>query len=321
MDRIDAFAHAMPREFYEEMSEVYPTPALHNLFIEPMWNLDRRIADMDAHGIDKQVLTLANPPIWRGMDPEEALPLTRLANDLIREMADEHPDRFVPTATIPFATEKYVAEFERCLEDLDMHGVQIFSNVDGRPIDSAGHLALYEAASDADVPVWIHPQLHEWYDWASEYEIHRTLGWPFDTSLAMARLVFAGVFERYPDLDVITHHMGGMIPFFIGRISTFFEARVNNPEMYPDFEAPEFSEPIADQFRNFYGDTVVGGETAPFACGRDFYGDDGIVFATDYPFGPEAGRTFMRQAVEVVESVDDEPAREAIFGGNARSLL
>ena len=320
-ERIDAFAHVTPPAFHEEMMDVHPTPALRNLYFEPLWNLERRLEDMDDHDIDRQVLSLANPPIWRGMDPEEALPATRLANDLVREMADEHPDRFVPIATLPFANADYVAEFERCVEDLDMRGVQIFSNVDGRPVDSPGHMALYEAANEADVPVWLHPQLHEWYEWLSEYEIHRTLGWPFDTAVAMARLVFAGVFERHPDLDVVTHHLGGMVPYFVGRISTFFEARVNNPDLYPEFEAPSFSEPIEEQFRRFYGDTVIGGAEAPFACGRSFFGDDAVVFATDYPFGPEGGRTFVRQAVDLVESIDDADVREDVFGGTVRSLL
>ncbi|RQH02364.1 amidohydrolase family protein [Natrarchaeobius oligotrophus] len=321
VQRIDAFAHITPPEFYEEMSEVHSTPALHNLYFEPIWNVDRRLEDMDDHGIDKQVLSLANPPIWRGIDPEDALPLTRLANDLVREIADEHPDRFVPTATIPFTTDAYVEELERCLGDLDMRGVQIFSNVDGRPVDSPGHMALYETAANAGAPVWLHPQLHEWYDWLSEYEVHRTIGWPFDTTAAMMRMVFGGAFEENPDLDVIVHHLGGMVPFFIGRITTFFEARVNNPDMYPEFEAPEFSTTVREQFQNFYGDTVIGGELAPFECGRSFFGDDGVVFATDYPFGPEGGRRFMKQAVDVVETVEDEDAHEAISSANIRALL
>jgi aminocarboxymuconate-semialdehyde decarboxylase len=319
--RTDAFAHATPPAFYEAMSDAHPTDELRNLYFEPLWDVDRRVRDMDDHGIDRQVLTLANPPIWRGIAPEDALPLVRLANDEIRAMADEHPDRLVPVATLPFANEAYVAEFHRCVEELDMHGVQVFSNVDGRPVDSPGHMALYGAAADAGVPVWVHPQLHGWYDWLSEFELHRTFGWPFDTTIAMARMVFGGVFERHPDLDVVCHHMGGMVPFFIGRVSTFFEARVNNPDLYPDFEAPDFSEPVREQFSRFVGDTVVGGEPASLECGRAVFGDDGVVFATDYPFGPEGGRRFMRQAVDVVETIDDAGVREAVFAGNAESML
>ena len=320
-ETIDAFAHILPPEFHEEMSDVHPTDALENLYFEQLWDVETRLADMDEHGIDRQVLTLANPPIWRGMSPEEALPLTRLANDLVREVADEHPDRFIPVATLPFATEGYVEEFERALNDLDMHGAQIFSNVDGRPIDSPGHMDVYEVAAESGAPIWIHPQLYEWYDWLDEYELHRTFGWPFDTTVAMTRLVFAGVFERYPDLEVVTHHLGGMIPYYIGRLSTFYEARMNNPDLYPDFEAPEFSTSIEEQFRNFYGDTVVGGNEAALACGRSFFGDENVLYGTDYPFGPDRGARFMKQSNEVLESVEDASTRAAMRSGNVRSLL
>lgn len=319
--RIDVFAHVTPPQFFDEMNEVHPTDALRNLYFEQTWNLERRITDMDAHGIDTQVISLANPPIWEGISPEDALSLTQLANDSVRDMADTHPDRLIPIATLPFVTPEYVDEFKRCVDDLGVRGVQIFTNIGGQPIDSDGHLSLYEAAANAGVPVWIHPQFHSWYEWLDEYEIHRTIGWPFDTSVAMMRLVFAGVFERYPDLDIITHHLGGMIPFFIGRISSFFEARVNNPEMYPGFDAPDFSTSVREQFERFYGDTVIGGEKSAFACGRSHFGDDGVVFATDYPFGPDGGRRFMQQAIDVVESLDNRDAKQAIFSENAERLL
>lgn len=320
MERIDAFTHVMPREFHESMREAHPTPAL-DLYFEKLWDLDLRIRDMDDHGVEKQVLTLANPPAWLGIDPDDALPLTRLANDLVREAADEYPDRFVPVATLPFATDDYLDEFHRCVEDLGMAGVQIFSNDQGRPIDAPGYLALYEAAESAGAPVWIHPQLHDWYDWAPEHSLHTTFGWPFDTTLAMARLVFAGVFERFPDLDVVTHHLGGMVPYYAGRVATFFEARTNNPDLYPEFEAPDLSTSIEEQFQHFYGDTVIGGAERTLDCGRDFFGDDRVLFATDYPFGPDDGRAFIRQAVDVVETIEEEEGREAVFGGNVAGLV
>ena len=96
---------------------------------------------------------------------------------------------------------------------------------------------------------------------------------------------------------------------------------MNNLDLYPKFEAPDFSTTVREQFQNFYGDTVIGGEIAPFECGRSFFGNEGVVFATDYPFGPNGGRRFMKQAVDVVETVDDEDAFESISSGNMQSIL
>ena len=110
--KIDAFAHVFPRPVYEKFMEVNPSEELAALDdATELWDVDQRVADMDEFGVDKQVLTLARPPIWRGMDPEDALPLTRLANDLVREVTDEHPDRFIPVATLPFATDAYVDRY------------------------------------------------------------------------------------------------------------------------------------------------------------------------------------------------------------------
>ena len=319
--RVDAFTHIIPEAFHDELVSVHPTAAADRLYFQQLYDVELRLADMDEQGVDRQVLTLGNPPLWRGIDPEDALPLVELANDMVAEVAADHPDRFIPVATLPCAGAAFRAEFDRAIDDLGMAGVQIFSNVEGQPIDSPDFQALYDRAADADVPVWIHPQLHDWYPWLPDYALHTTFGWPFDTTVAMGRLVFSGVFERHPDLAIITHHLGGMVPYFIGRVATFFEARMNNPDLYPDFEAPDFSTSIREQFANFYGDTVIGGNVPTLECGRAHFGDDHVLFASDYPFGPKGGRTFVDQAIDVVESVEDDDAREAMFHGNLEKML
>lgn len=319
--KIDAFTHVLPAAFREQMLAVHPTDELENMWFEKLWNPEVRIDDMDEFGVDRQVLTLADPPIWRGIDPDDAVGLTKLANDLVREFADEHPDRFVPVATLPILNADFLEEFHRCVEDLDVAGVQIFANVEGAPIDSDAHMSLYRAAESAGVPVWIHPNFHEWYGWLDEFELRRALGWPFDTSVAMARLVFSGVFERFPDLDVVTHHLGGMVPYYISRIATSFESRLQHPDLYPEFEAPGFTRPVEEQFRRFYADTVIAGSERSLACARDFFGDGRIVYATDYPFGPDGGRRYLDMATTLVETIDDESVRADVFGGSVQRLL
>ena len=136
------------------------------------------------------------------------------------------------------------------------------------------------------------------------------LAWPFDTSVALARLVMAGVLERLPGLKIVAHHAAGMIPFLAGR----FASRDERERRFP--------KPVLDYFRRFYGDTAVDGWTPALDCAHAFFGTEHLVFATDYPFGPEGGEPFIRQNIEAVKAMRITPAeREKIFATNALKLL
>jgi aminocarboxymuconate-semialdehyde decarboxylase len=321
-DVIDAYTHVLPHEFYETLVEAHPNEQLQTLgAADHLWDTEQRLSDMDEYGIDRQVLTLVRPPIWRGLDEAEARSLVARANDAVAGYAAEHPDRFVPVATVPFPTEASLEELDRCLDDLGMAGVQLFSNVAGRPLDDAAFRPFLERVAAHGVPVWVHPQLHDWYPWLGEYDVDKMLGWPFDTGVALLRLVFGGVLEAIPDLRIVTHHLGGMLPYFAGRVKTMYEARRQYPEAYP-VDWPDFSRPIPAYFEQLYGDTAIGGSAAAAACGHAFFGDDRVVFGSDYPMGPDAGRVFLEQAYEVVEAMAlSDEGREAALGGNLAGLL
>lgn len=319
---VDAYTHVLPHEFFEALLEVHPNQQLRTLGESPhLWDVEKRLADMDARGVDRQVLTLVRPPIWRGLDPDVARGLAETANDGVAAIADDHPDRFLPVATVPHPTADAVSELERCVDELDVVGVQLFSNVDGRPLDDDAFLPFYERAAELGAPVWIHPQLHEWHDWISEYDVNKVLGWPFDTSVALLRLVMGGVLEAVPDLRVVAHHVGGMIPFFAGRIETVYEARRQYPEAYP-MEWADLSRPIPSYFEQVYADTVIGGNASALRCGYDFFGPDRLVLGSDYPMGPDEGEVFIDQALDAVDALDiDEAARDRVRGGNLAELL
>lgn len=314
-ERIDAYAHALPEEFLHEMLDRHPDAGMEALTdATHLWDIERRIADLDEFGVDRQVVMLARTTTWIGMDPEEALPLVRVANDEMAALAAES-DRLVPAATIPFPGEAYVEEFERAVTDLGMVGAQILSNVDGRSIDGEEFHPLYAAAERLDAPLWIHPQLHDWYPWTAEYGNDKIFGWLFDTSLALSRLVFGGVLQTYPDLTIIPHHGGAMIPFFPDRIESFVEA-------YSLQEETDLDEPVIEHFRRFFPDTAFNGSVAPLEAAVDFFGADHMLFGTDYPFGPDRGRRWLRDTVRSVEAADLTGAqRDRIFGGNVVELL
>ncbi|MBP2249839.1 aminocarboxymuconate-semialdehyde decarboxylase [Halarchaeum solikamskense] len=319
---IDGYTHVLTEEFFDTITEEFGFQGLDGR-PDFLWDIEQRKVDMADYGVDKQIITLALPTMFQGMEHDLALEITKLANDEIRRLADEH-EEFIPVGTIPKVSEAFMAEFDRCVEDLGMVGVQMFSNIDGRPLDDPAFRPLFERAAATDTPLWMHPQLWKWYDWASEYMEHRLFGWPFDTTLALSRLVFGGVMEEFPDLELVSHHGGGMVPFYGERIAMFYRQRQNYPENYAGFHenAAELSKPAEAYFERFYADTAVSGSAPAIDCASSFFGSGNVLFGTDYPFSPERGRETVELTIEAVENTHlDEAAREDVYAGNLRDLI
>lgn len=320
---IDACSHIISEAVLDELDRVHPNAELSSLRNAPrMFAEAERIDYLDRNDIDRQVINLAAPMIWVDADPEAVVDAARLANDEVRRVADDYPDRFIPTGTLPFLTGEYVDEARRCVEELGFNGLQIFSNIDGQLLDDPAFEPFWETVDDLDVPVWIHPQLHDWHDYdEGSTWIYKMLGWPFDTSLAMGRLVFGGVLSAFPDLAVVPHHTGAMIPHFIDRIEQLHRMSVEYRDLYP-FTVTDLRGTVREQFGRFYADTARAGATGVLEDAFEFYGPDRLVFATDYPFGPEEGRAFLRAEVNAVEAMDvTAQQRSDVFGGNIEAIL
>jgi aminocarboxymuconate-semialdehyde decarboxylase len=151
----------------------------------------------------------------------------------------------------------------------------------------------------------------------SRFEMWWCFGWPYDTSVAMARLVFAGTFDRHPNLKIITHHCGGMIPFYDGRVGpglAVLGARTSD-EDYSGI-LPSLKRPHLDYFHDFYADTAMFGGVHGIKCGLEFFGSDRVVFATDAPLGP------IRPTIAAIERLElSEADRRKVFAGNAAKLM
>ena len=179
-----------------------------------------------------------------------------------------------------------------------------------------------------DLPIWMHPfRGADFSDYQtedrSEYEIWWTFGWPYDTSVAMARLVFAGYFDRFPNLKIITHHMGAMAPYFEGRIGPGWDqlgARTSDV----DYSAvlKKLARRPLDYFKMFYADTALFGAYDATVCGLRFFGADHVVFASDAPFDPEKGPMYIRETIAIVDRLPvSSHEREQIYWRNAKALL
>jgi predicted TIM-barrel fold metal-dependent hydrolase len=279
----------------------------------------------------RQVLTLSLPAIEFLAGPEESPALARLANDGMAEIVAARPDLFpafvasLPMNNIPAALE----EMDRAITKLGAKGIQIFTNVNGRPLDDPEFYPIFErSVKKYNLPIWLHPvRTSKFLDYPGEakskYEIWWLFGWPYETSACMARLVFSGVLQKLPDLRIITHHLGAMAPYFEARIGLGMD-QMGARTVDEDYGAllRRLGKRPLDYFRMFYGDTAVNGSAPAIRCGLDFFGPDRVLFGTDCPFDPEGGPTFIRESIRAIDSLKlAAPVRNKVYYGNAVRML
>ena len=204
----------------------------------------------------------------------------------------------------------------------------MFSNVLGKPIVESEFLPLFATMADHDLPIWLHPYRGaDVPDYRTEdrshYEIWWAFGWPYETTAAMARLVFSGLFDRHPDLKIITHHMGAMLPYFEGRAGGGLDQLGSRTEGSDDAVAlARLKRRPLEYFRMFYGDTALFGAHHAMECGLAFFGADRILFGTDMPFDPEKGPGFIRDTIRAMELMRATPEEKTkIYEENARRML
>jgi predicted TIM-barrel fold metal-dependent hydrolase len=322
--RIDAYAHIVPPRYKELLHEVCPEECDRKVTPFPaLWDLEERFRIMDRYGELMQVITLGWPPIEAVADPVKAAELSRLANDEISELVQKYPSRFVAgIAHLPMNNlDAAMQELERSIIELRLRGVQIYSPVNDKPLDSPEFWQLYEKMEQYDLPIFIHP-MRSGPDYKGEkiskYMIGSIFGWPYETSAAMTRLVFSGVLEKYPNLKIVTHHCGGMIPYFADRLVEFMD----QAEMRGHERRRLTKSPI-EYFKKFYADTALYGNTPALMCAHSFFGSEHLVFGIDMPLGDSTlGYRNYRQTINAIDamSISDEDKKK-IYEDNARKLM
>jgi predicted TIM-barrel fold metal-dependent hydrolase len=333
MLKIDVFNHILPSRYFEKMNEV--APGLEDIGkrvrnVPVLVDVDARLRMVEQFGDDyRQVLTVAAPPIEKLGGPDVTPELASIANDELADLVSSH-DRFVGfVASLPMNhPEAAVEEARRAIDELGATGVQMFTNVNGRALDAPELLPLFELMAQYDLPIWVHPargaEMPDYLDEeTSRYEIWWTFGWPYETSAMMARLVFGGYFDRFPDLKIITHHLGGMTPYFEGRVGPGMDqlgARTSDEDLTVILDKLQ-KRPL-EYFKQFYGDTAVFGSDAATVCGLEFFGPDHVLFASDCPFDPEKGPGYIRETIRILDTLDiSDDVRAKIYEGNARRML
>jgi len=327
--KIDIFTHIMPVRYRERLLKIAP-PGLDiilNVESTPtVFDLDQRFRIMDKFEGLRQVLTLSAPPVEQVADPKQAIDLARLANDGMAELVNKYPERFAAgVASLPMNNmDAALVELDRAIKDLGLKGVQVLTPVNEKPMDAPEFRPLFEKMAGYDLPVWIHPRRGQNYpdyrtEEESKYRVFSVFGWPYETTVAMTRIVFSGILETYPNLKLITHHCGGMVPFLRERVIGSYDRIFKDLK---DDVRQRLSKPHVEYYRMFYNDTAINGNTSALMCAYEFCGADHLLFATDNPFDTELGERNLRQVIGAIEKMAI-PASEKkkIFEGNARKLL
>jgi 2,3-dihydroxybenzoate decarboxylase len=308
------------------LEEHFWVPALRDRFTgfhkprahQPQSKLDDignlRIADMNAAGIDVQVLSHVQPGTQM-FDAEAAVPLAREANDRLAAACRAHPDRFAGFAALPTADPKAAAdELERTVTTMGFKGAMVNGLTNGAFLDERRFWPIFERAEALDVPIYLHPAIpHEgvidaWFkDYRQgDYPILMGAVWGFtaETATAAMRLILSGVFEKHPRLKIVIGHMGETIPYSLWRLE-WTVAHLTGKSGF------------ADVFRERFWITTSGNFSTPaLLCALMELGSERILFSVDYPYNSsEVG-------VRWLEGAPISPAdRAKIFSGNAAALL
>ncbi|MFC2013993.1 amidohydrolase family protein [Chloroflexota bacterium] len=327
--KIDIWTHIIPPKCKDALYKVTPTNSYLREAIESiptLFDLEQRLRIMDKYEGLLQVLTLISSGLDEIADSQKAVDLARLGNDEMAELVLKYPDRFAAAVgCLPMNNiDAALMEADRVINDLRFRGVQIYTPTNDKPLDSPEFWPLYEKMSQYNLPIWIHPKRAAGYaDYRSEkksmYRIHIVLGWPYETAVAMTRLVFSGVLERYPNLKIMTHHCGSMIPFFEQRLIGAYD---QHEMRQGDKSKDGLSKAPIEYFKKFYNDTAIYGSTPGLMCGYAFFGADHLLFGTDFPYDSQLGDRYTRQTINSIEQMDiPDSEKKKIFEDNARKLL
>jgi predicted TIM-barrel fold metal-dependent hydrolase len=327
MAKIDAFAHVLPTGHLRRVERAldrHGERAAIRLYRSWMYedpvltDLDARWRLLDDFADYVQVLVPAVPPLEHLGPPGTSRELARELNDELAELVRAH-DRFLGfAAALPLDdVEASLAELDRATEHLGALGAQLFTNVQGVPLDDPRFEPLFERLDATGCVAWIHPtRSNAWPDYPTEqesrYGIWWSFGWPYETATAMARLVYSGHMERFAGLKVIAHHAGGLVPHLAGRLT---DQQADDQQ-----EAlARLKRPVLDYFRRFHADTAMFGAAHAVRCAVEFFGAEHVLFGTDMPLG---GPRVIADTIADIEALQ-LPAGETdmIFSGNARRLL
>jgi len=274
-----------------------------------MVGYDERLADLDAMGIDLQLVMCPPPQCYYTVPLDIAVKAARMINDRIAEYVTGRPDRFVALGTVPMPDGAEAAkELERCIKTLKFKGVQILTNVAGRELSDPAFAPFWKKAEELGALVLPHPNGFTEGKRLTRFYFNNIVGNPLETTLALHYLIFDGVLERHPNLKILAVHGGGYLGAYSGRIDHAWGARADCQAGLP--------KPPTHYLKKIYFDTVV---FTPHQLRAliDTFGADHVVMGTDYPYDMAE----YEPIEHLVSAGLDGSTLAAIAGLNAKKLL
>jgi predicted TIM-barrel fold metal-dependent hydrolase len=319
MQKIDIHTHIITESYYHALLHNKHGPSLQKTtdgyflwygnglkyFVnEKMLSIKRKLKDFDEAKIDKQILSIAMP----GVDSFEDATIAKKVNDEISKIVEDYPGKFLGLATISLQNVgEAVDELSRAVKERGLRGVEIFTNIGGKQLDSEDFFPFYEKAIQLDVPILIHPTEPLMAQVMGDYGLIGMVGYIFETTLAILRIILAGVFDRFPQLKIVIPHMGSAIPYLISRVDNQFKI---NPEC-----RTKISKLPSEYFKLVYVDTAQSFYKPAIECALSLLGQDRVLFGTDYPFAD------LNYSIESLGKALPKAFESAVFMRNAEALF
>jgi aminocarboxymuconate-semialdehyde decarboxylase len=296
-----------------------------------MRDIDFRLSVIDGYGDYRQVLTPMPAPLVFDADALSALTLVEVVrrnNEELAEIATRRPDRFAGHVAATAISDPDAATDEaiRCVRDLGALGVQLEADAVNFPLHDDRYEPLFAAMEELGAAVWLHPcrtpGRSGFAPSTGSFLLFLVFGWTFDTTITISQLIFSGIYDRHPNLKLIAHHGGGLIPPFSGRIELMPHLAGLDPSGTLREALDRLQRTPSDYYKMLYVDTAMFGGEHGVRCVVDFFGPDRVLFGTDAPFDAQAGSYLIPRTITDIErAIDSQADRDAIFEDNARRIL
>ncbi len=284
----------------------YGNNSLYNISFNS-YDIQSKISAMDKAGIELQLLSMIIPGA-EILDVATGNKIASLINDELAEVIDLYPGRFLALATLSYRdVDASLKELDRVIAKYDFRGILLFSNIQGKPLSDKSLWPIYETMQELGLPIFLHPTRPVMVDEVKEYNLEPIVGYMFDTTLAVLKMVFSGVFEKFPDLKLVLPHAGSAIPSLLGRVdyqSSIIPGSRKDISMEPSY-----------YIKKIYTDTVCMSEKTLMSA-YELFGHAKLLFATDFPYWE------MEPTIKLVDKLNiSEEHKQNIYSNNAKRLL